>query len=89
MLVLLLIFLVKVFCLNLNKKQQVQAGDDGTKAVQIMVPLKYLSNFWRILETPLINWKINLILTCSANCVISNAAVNQARTFAIRIKTRK
>ena len=22
-------------------------GDDGTKAVQIMVPLKCLSNFWR------------------------------------------
>ena len=27
----------------------------GTKDVQIMVPLKYLSNFWRILEIPLIN----------------------------------
>ena len=25
-------------------------GDDGRKAVQIMVPLKYLSNFWRTLE---------------------------------------
>ena len=28
-------------------------GDDGTKAVQIMVPLKYLSNFWKTLEIPL------------------------------------
>ena len=27
--------------------------NDGTKAVQIMVPLKYLSNFWRTLEIPL------------------------------------
>ena len=48
-----------------------------------MVPLKYLSNFWRILEIPLINCEINLILTCSANCFISIAAENQATTFAI------
>ena len=33
--------------------------------------LKYLSNFWRNLEMPLINFKINLVLTCSGNCVIS------------------
>ena len=25
-------------------------GDNGTKAVKIMVPLKYLSNFWRNLK---------------------------------------
>ena len=37
---------------------------------KIMVPLKYLSNFWKTLETPLINCEINLILTWSANCVI-------------------
>ena len=48
-----------------------------------MVPLKYLSNFWRALEMPLINCEINLILTWPANCVISSAAVNQATTFAI------
>ena len=28
------------------------AGDDGTEAVQIMVTLKYLSKFWRVLEMP-------------------------------------
>ena len=44
MLALLLVFLVTVLGLNLNKRSTV---DDGTKAVQIMVPLKYLSNFWR------------------------------------------
>ena len=27
-----------------------QTGDDQTKNVEIMVPLKYLSNFWRTLE---------------------------------------
>ena len=48
-----------------------------------MVALIYLSNFWRTLEIPLINCEINLILTWSKNCVISNAAANQDTTFAI------
>ena len=46
-----------------------------------MVPLKYLSNFWKALEMPLINCEINLFLTWSANRVISNAAANQATIF--------
>ena len=50
--------------------------------VEIMVPLKYLSNFWRILEMPLINCEVNLILTWSTNCVIIYTAVaNQIPTF--------
>ena len=37
--------------------------DDGkTKDVEIIVPLKYLSNFWRTLEIPLINCEANIIL---------------------------
>ena len=36
---------------------------DNEKDVKIMVPLKYLSNFWRTLEMPLINSEVNLILT--------------------------
>ena len=43
--------------------------DDGnTKDVEIIVPLKYLSNFWRTLEMPLINCEVNLILTWSKDC---------------------
>ena len=38
--------------------------DDGnTNDVEIIVSLKYLSNFWRSLEKPLINSEVNLILT--------------------------
>ena len=44
-----------------------------TKDVEIIVPLKYLSNFWRILEIPLINCEVNLIFTWSPTCVISSA----------------
>ena len=32
---------------NFKAKITSQTGDDGTKDVEIMVPLKYLSNFWR------------------------------------------
>ena len=36
---------------------------NGTKnGIKIAVPLKYLSNFWRSLEMPLINCKIELSL---------------------------
>ena len=45
----------------------------NTKDVKIAVPLKYLSNFWRTLEMPLINCEVNLILTWSKDCVISSA----------------
>ena len=49
-----------------------------------MVPLKYLRNFWRTLEMPLINCKVNLILTWSSACVIASVIVaNQAATFAV------
>ena len=47
-----------------------QTGNGGIKNVEIMVPLKYLSNFWRILEMPLINCEVNLILTWSLTCVL-------------------
>ena len=50
--------------------------------VEIMVPLKYLSNFRRTLEMPLINCEDNRILTLSANCVIICTNVtNQNPTF--------
>ena len=49
-----------------------------------MVPLKYLSNFWRALEMPLINCEVNLILTWSSECVlIATDIQNQAATFEI------
>ena len=36
-------------------------ADGNTKAVEIIVPLKYLSNFWRTLEMSLINCEVNFI----------------------------
>ena len=58
-------------------------GNDGTKAVQIMVPLEYLINFWRTLEMLLTNCETNFTQNWAANCVISNAVHNQAIILAI------
>ena len=56
--------------------------NNGTKnGVKIAVPLKYLSNFWRSLEMPLINCKIELSLKWYENCILSS--VGTAPTFAI------
>ena len=49
-----------------------------------MVPLKYLSKFWRTLEMPFISYEVELILNWSRNCVIiyTNIA-NQVPEFTI------
>ena len=44
--------------------------------LKIVVPLKYLSNFFRSLEMPLINCKIKLNLTWIKECVLSTDAGN-------------
>ena len=44
--------------------------------LKTVVPLKYLSNFFRSLEMPLINCKIKLNLTWKKECVLSNQAGN-------------
>ena len=69
---------------NFKVKFTGQTGNNGRKNVEIMVPLKYLSNFWRTLEMPLINCEVNLILTWSSTCVVIATGVqNQVATFAI------
>ena len=47
--------------------------DNNTKDVEIIVPLKFLSNFWRTLEMSSINCEVNLIFTWSSTCVITNS----------------
>ena len=49
------------------------AADDNVarRDLKIVVPLKYLSNFFRSLEIPLLNCKIKLNLTWKKECVLS------------------
>ena len=45
---------------NFKAKITGKTNDGGRLNVEIMVPLKYISNFWRILEMPLINCEVEL-----------------------------
>ena len=60
-----------------------QTDDNGRiDNIEIMVPLKYLCNFWRTLKIPLINCEVEIILTWYANCVtIYTDVANQTPTF--------
>ena len=61
-----------------------QTGSDGTKDVEIIVPLKYLSSFWQTLEMPLINCETNLLWKRSKACILVVATVaNQNPCFQI------
>ena len=69
---------------NFKVKLTGQTGNNGTKIVEIMVPLSYLSVLWRILELTWINCEVNFILKWSGNCVVVSTNVeNQNATFAI------
>ena len=70
---------------NFKTKITGQTDNNGRiDNVEIMVPLKYLSNFWRTLEMPLINCEFDLILTWPADCVVTYTDVaNQVPTFTI------
>ena len=49
-------------------------GNIAKTSVKVVVPLKYLSNFFKSLEMPLINCKIKLNLTWKKECVLSTDA---------------
>ena len=48
------------------------ANKVGKNETEVVIPLKYLSNFWRTLNIPLINCEIELILTWSKRCVLAD-----------------
>ena len=51
-----------------------EEGYDAIKVckneTEVVIPLIHLSNIWRSLNIPLINWEVELILTWSRNCVL-------------------
>ena len=53
---------------KLKEKITGKTGNDGTKDVGIVVPLKYLSNVWRTIEILSTNHEISLHLKWCANC---------------------
>ena len=57
----------------LGKATNADGNDRSLKNTKIVVPLKYVSNFFRSVETPLINCKIHLELNWNNNCVMYGA----------------
>ena len=47
------------------------ANKSGRKEVELVIPLKYLGNFWRALNMPLISCELSLELKWEKNCVIT------------------
>ena len=47
-----------IYSFNFKNRITGQTNDNGTINVENMVPLKYLTSFWRTLQMPLINWGV-------------------------------
>ena len=45
---------------------------NGTQEVELTIPLKYLGNFWRALNIPLISCEVSLELKWDKNCIITS-----------------
>ena len=48
------------------------ANNSGKKSIELAIPLKYLGNFWRALNIPLISCEVSLELKWNKNCIIAN-----------------
>ena len=48
------------------------ANKEGTQTIELAIPLKYLGNFWRALNMPLISCEVSLELKWNKNCVITS-----------------
>ena len=55
-----------------EKTVNAAGGNSFVKNTKLVVPLKYLSNFWRSLEMSLINCKVHLQLNWIENCILSS-----------------
>ena len=67
---------------NANQKDGENTEQENTKSkknLEIVFQLKYLSNFSRTLDMPLINCEVVLTLTWSDNCVLTNITTEAAR----------
>ena len=47
-------------------------NNSGKKNVELAIPLKYLGNFWRALNIPLISCEVSLELKWNKNCAITS-----------------
>ena len=83
-LLILMKLMLLFYSFKIKEKRTDKTGNDRKKNVEIMLPLKNLSNFWRTLEMPLINCEVNLNLKWFKNFIIVvTDLTDQAITFLI------
>ena len=66
---------------NANQESSENSEQENTKTkknLEVIVPLKYLSIFWKNLGMLLINCEASLTLTWSKNCVLTNITTQAA-----------
>ena len=51
------------------------ANNSGNKSIELAIPLKYLGNFWRTLNIPLISCEVSLELKWNKTCVITSQQI--------------
>ena len=64
---------------TIGNTYNVTAGNDrlGTKKIELAIPLKYLGNFWKALNIPLISCEVFLELKWNKNCIITSKEQRQ------------
>ena len=68
----------KSFNYKTSIKGKLENNNLEKENIEIVVPLKYLSNFLRTLDMPFINCEMSLTLTWSENCVLTSRAYREA-----------
>ena len=69
----------KSFKYNTSIVGKTPEDNDSLTNAKVAIPLKHLSNFWRVLNVPLINCEVELILTWSKNFVLPDMTVRVAQ----------
>ena len=69
--------------LNLLNTKQISheknpKDNDSLTNAKVVIPLKHLSNFWKSLNISLINCEVELILTWSKNCALTDITTRNA-----------
>ena len=57
--------------------QDYDVNKNGTQKIELAIPLKYLGNFWRALNIPLISCEVSLELKWNKKCVITSLEERQ------------
>ena len=57
------------------------ANKEVTQKIELAIPLKYLGNFWRALNMPLISCEVSLELKWNKNCIITSLEQRLVGTY--------